>query len=343
MSVLKELVTPFHPQIPWISGNLQTLKNYLMPPPLLPPGVMKSRLQTTVSDGTGDVVYSRLLTTEAYDANKPLIVCAHGITGDEDSFYLTATARHFLPKGHGILQINLRGSGPSKGHCRLRYRSGASIEIADILKAIPEKWTQGGIILLGISMGGCVMTHALTSRLPLPIIGGVMVSMPLNLVTTAYKIMKFGNGFYHRQILAWLKEEIDDPIYGFEPEHAALIQKAKTVVHFDDLAIAPMHGFHGAYDYYRQAQALNYVQDVQYPTLLVHAYDDPWICPYPYFDLKRHSPDNVQVLLSRKGGHVGFHCRKTHIWYNHCLEHFMSHYGHAETESFESSFFPSAS
>jgi predicted alpha/beta-fold hydrolase len=75
---------------------------------------------------------------------------------------------------------------------------------------------------------------------------------------------------------------------------------------FDDVYTAPHSGFGNVNNYYEQASALQFVNRITVPTLIIHAQDDPFI-PFASF---RHrdieANPNVALLAPEQGGHVGF-------------------------------------
>jgi predicted alpha/beta-fold hydrolase len=64
-----------------------------------------------------------------------------------------------------------------------------------------------------------------------------------------------------------------------------------------------LHGFRDAEHYYQSCSGLNFLPAVQCPLLLIHAQDDPFLAPAV---IPQHLPPQVQLHLSRHGGHVGF-------------------------------------
>jgi hypothetical protein len=67
-------------------------------------------------------------------------------------------------------------------------------------------------------------------------------------------------------------------------------------------------------DYYRQASPLWRLQEPRIrrelpPCLLIHAEDDPWVPVEPTRSLEAFQDERLQLLLTTKGGHNGFHGR----------------------------------
>ena len=63
------------------------------------------------------------------------------------------------------------------------------------------------------------------------------------------------------------------------------------------------------------------------PTLVLHASDDPWIPADAYLDFPWPVNPNLTMVLSRRGGHLGFHGRGSPIpWHVQCIGRFFESY-----------------
>ena len=68
---------------------------------------------------------------------------------------------------------------------------------------------------------------------------------------------------------------------------------------------APLHGFEGKDDYYDRCSSVHFLKDIERPTLIVNALDDPFMTPEVIPDESQLS-DQVTLEVSDSGGHVGF-------------------------------------
>jgi predicted alpha/beta-fold hydrolase len=80
---------------------------------------------------------------------------------------------------------------------------------------------------------------------------------------------------------------------------------ARTLLDFDEVFTAPLHGFDGALDYWRRASAKPHLSSLRLPTLVVNARNDPFIPRDSLPALRDIAPD-VQLWQPAQGGHVGF-------------------------------------
>ena len=65
-------------------------------------------------------------------------------------------------------------------------------------------------------------------------------------------------------------------------------------------------GFRDAADYYVRASSLRVIARIRVPTLIIHASDDPIIPSEPFSDSSIADNPEVLLVLTARGGHVGF-------------------------------------
>ena len=112
----------FRDRAPWWGGDLQTLRNHLLPPREPLPAITAARTFKT-SDGSGDRLLAQLDTPPNPAATSPLVVLIHGLTGCEESTYVRRTAKFHLLRGRTVLRLNLRGAGPSRAMAKGHYHA----------------------------------------------------------------------------------------------------------------------------------------------------------------------------------------------------------------------------
>ena len=95
----------------------------------------------------------------------------------------------------------------------------------------------------------------------------------------------------------------------FDPHTAAFdwqrAMDAVTFAEFDDAVTAPLHGFASKDDYYNKCSSVHFLKDIERPTLIVNALDDPFMTPEVIPAEDALSPC-VTLEVSESGGHVGF-------------------------------------
>jgi hypothetical protein len=245
------------------------------------------------------------------------VLLLHGLGGCEDSVYLQRSAQHFLAAGYPVLRLNLRGAGPSRERCRQQYHAGRSDDLRAALDGLDPEWTAAGSVAIGFSLGANVLLKGLGEW------GGatalraaVAVSAPLDLAASCRRIMAPRNAVYQSYLLRKLRRESRAP------------ESVRSLYEFDERVVAARNGFAGADDYYARCSAAGFLDAIRVPTLLIHALDDPWIPASIYTQRDWSRNPRLQPLLSRAGGHVGFHARDAEAaWHDRCAERFIAAQG----------------
>jgi predicted alpha/beta-fold hydrolase len=294
----------FRERAPWIGCDLQTLRNYLRGgAPELPGG---ERLWLAMPDG--DKLAARLDEPFVAEPAKPLVVVVHGLAGCESSCDTVATARHLVSEGWSVLRLNLRGSEPSRSSSCGRYHAGKTEDLEAALHALPPKLAKRGIFLVGHSLGANLVVKFMgESYYDLPVLGAAAVSTPLDLAGTCARMMEPRNLAYHRHMLRAMKTEALAGDASLTSAERAAIASARNVYEFDDKFVAPHFGYRDAPEYYEANRSGRFLADIKTPTLVVHAFDDPWIPSACYAAVDWSSLPRIDTALTQKGGHLGFH------------------------------------
>ena len=297
----------FRARLPWLGGDLQTVRNLLLridPDLSAWPG---ERLLLPLADG--DRLWASLH-RPMVPCGRPLAVLVHGLSGSQESIHVRATARCLLERGFPVARLNLRGAGPSVATCRGLYHAAATGDLAEALDAIPAELACDGIVAVGFSLGANLLLRMLGEQGPrTPLRAAAAVSAPIDVAATSARFHRLRNRLYMRWLLGELKIEARAPGRVLSQEERAVIDSVESIYDLDDRFVAPRHGFAGAPEYYARAASLPLLPDIVVPTLVIHALDDPWIdaAAYRAFDWRRTRA--IRPLITRRGGHVGFHAR----------------------------------
>ena len=84
---------------------------------------------------------------------------------------------------------------------------------------------------------------------------------------------------------------------------AAQAARIRTIREWDDLVVAPRHGFADAADYYARASVAPRLGDLRVPALLVNSEGDPMVPARPVRSVLRPAP-RLEVRWVAGGGHV---------------------------------------
>lgn len=322
LRALLDRLPPFRPRLPWLGGDLQTVRNFLIRPrppiehwPAVP-------IAFDMADETGDRLHGLLHRPPASpsgdERKRPLILLIHGIGGSRESSYIRTSAVHLLRAGYPVLRLNLRGAGEPPGSTRQFYHAGRTADLKQVIGSLDGALAAQGVVPVGFSLGGNLVLKYLAECGALaPVMAAVTISASIDLDAAQRRIAEARNRIYHREILKWVMSE---------REARNLPREIRSLLDFDNHFVAPVNGFKDAREYYSHSSAAPLLGAIRRPTLLIHAQDDPWIPAASYREIAPNP--NVMSLIPRSGGHVGFHAVGTDVpWHDMALAKFIGAMG----------------
>jgi len=298
---------PFRPRFPWWGADLQTIAIRLGPfESNLSPHISE-RICFCMADRSGDILVGMLDRPAEPQANRPLVILVHGITGCENSSHVLNGARHLLALGYRVLRLNLRGCGASRPHCREHYHIGRTADFRRILSQLPDDLTDNGIAVVGYSMGGAMLLKYLGEEGSFsPLRAAATICAPLDLAAGGNALGRGFNRVYTRMFLATLKKKALAKALRFPGvARADVIAAARDLYDFDNEFTAPVHGFRGTEDYWARASAKPWLRSVKVPHLVLNALNDPFV-PAASLPGAADVSKFVRLEQPRDGGHVGF-------------------------------------
>jgi predicted alpha/beta-fold hydrolase len=302
-----KLFPRFRACAPWFGGDLQTVRNH----------VLQDYADLTQWPAeafffpmeNGDRLSASLHSPKT-DHGYPTIILIHGFTGCADSAYVLGSARYLLENGYPVMRLNLRGAGSTRSACQEMYHAGRSADFRRVIADIPRRLTKNGLIAVGFSLGGSMLLKYLgeegaSTRLD----AAISISAPIDLGGATRRINAMRNWIYHRWLVANTKREWLAGPSTLDRQQLDSVRQSKTIYGLDDSVVAPLNGFTGADDYYRQSSAAQFLGDIKIPTMLIHAANDPWIPVAIYQQIDWAANDCLLPAITSGGGHVGFHGR----------------------------------
>ena len=239
-----------------------------------------------------------------------LLIVSHGLEGDSHRHYAKGLAKYFNLQGVDVLAWNNRTCGGEMNLQPILYHHGASYDLDSVVNHAIGQSTYREIYLSGISMGGAQTLKYLGEKgsdLPAVIKKAAVYSTPCNLPSSAATLKMPGNGFYKKRFLGKLKKKMEAKALQF-PEliDLDLLRRVQDFDQFDTHFTAKIHGFKDASDFYSSVSPDNWMGDIQIPTLIINAKNDPLLgleC-YPYELASRKAEIFLETPL--RGGHTGF-------------------------------------
>ena len=324
---------PFQEVFPWIGGDLQTLRDTFVFDFIQQKKNKKILfpINTIFSDDfDGDYLLGFLELPENLNSLKGFVLITHGLGGSTKRFGLRRVSRKLVKNGFGVLKLNLRGAGAARYLAKGNYSARCSkdlilainyfkklikLEIKDLINLNTDLPIYG----VGLSLGGTILLNACLdwdTYHSQPLLDGLAcVSSPLDLLSCSRCIEKPRNYLYQKWLLHRLKKQL---LEGYNDEgkilnNEKLIKKIsglKTIREFDEKFTAPSWGFNSLEEYYYQSSPIFRIQKLIKnipPTLFIHAENDPWVPYKATLDLKKVSIEKFTILITKKGGHNGFH------------------------------------
>ncbi len=243
--------------------------------------------------------------------NQPIILMFHGLEGSADSHYIKRLFLSCQSKGYCALIHHHRGCSGELNRLPRGYHSGDTEDVQLSLQHLKAHYPSNPIYAVGYSLGGNVLTKYLGEKKEHSLIErAVVVSAPLQLAACAKKLEKGFSKIYQSYLIKLLQQKVIDKMEkmaldSYIPVTKHQIKNLTTFHGFDHQVTAPLHGFDGVDDYYRQSSGLPFLAHVAKPTLVIHAKDDPFmtedVIPGPA-ELSPH----VSYELHKQGGHLGF-------------------------------------
>ena len=323
---------PFLEVLPWIGGDLQTLRDTFVidfdkskknEKILFPINKILSEYFEC------DYLLGFLELPDKLNTLKGFVIVTHGLGGSTKRFGLRRISRKLAKNGFGVLKLNLRGAGPARYLAKGNYCARCSSDVISAIRYFKNlinlefkdlnKKNNLPIYGVGLSLGGTILLNACldyeeNNREKL-LDGLACVSSPLDLSSCSLCIEKSRNYIYQKWLLHRLKNQLWD---GFNDEGKILnneelrkkIRALKSIREFDQKFTAPSWGFDSLEDYYVKASPIFRIQNSikKLPQMLfIHAKDDPWVPYNTTLNLRGKFIDKFTIFITEKGGHNGFH------------------------------------
>lgn len=236
-----------------------------------------------------------------------LVIISHGLEGNSQRAYIKGMARALFLNGFDVLAWNYRGCSEEMNRQLRFYHSGATDDLDVVVNhALNQNYKI--INLVGFSLGGNLTLKYLgeVRNRPDELDKAIVFSVPLDLHTSCLKISQPSNWIYSTRFLLSLKEKVRLKSRIVTELDVKGLNKIKTLMEFDDVITGPIHGFKNALDYYSKCSSLQVVNNIQIPTCIINAANDPFLSKecFPAEQLRNHTV--VQFVVPQRGGHVGF-------------------------------------
>ncbi len=241
------------------------------------------------------------------DKKKKLVVISHGFEGSSNRYYVKGMVRSINEEGMNVLAWNMRSCSGSLNKTKGFYHAGFSQDLDTVVRhAIKKGFTH--ITLVGFSLGGNITLKYLgeQGKNALPQIkNAIAISTPLDLAAVTKHLNKGIMCFYEQFFLAGLLNKTQQKIAIYPELNRPALAKVNSIATYVEM-FKDIYGFTCLQDYFQQCSAINYLQNISIPTLIINAQNDPFLpkeC-YPVAALANHP--YIQLHTPARGGHAGF-------------------------------------
>lgn len=238
------------------------------------------------------------------------VVVSHGLEGHSRRSYVLGMIKAFNTRGWDGIAFNFRGCSGEPNRLIRSYHCGATEDLHTVVTHVVNKKRYSCISLVGFSVGGNLTLMYLGAKRHAvsPLIkNAAAVSVPCDLESSSRKLAKRSNRLYMKRFLKMFQDKIrikmqimpgkiDDADY----------HSIRTFEQFDNRYTAPIHGFLNAKDYYSKCSCKQFLADINIPSLIINAQNDPFLgeACYPVEEAKKNP--YLFLEMPKSGGHVGF-------------------------------------
>jgi uncharacterized protein len=257
----------------------------------------------------GDFVDIDRVTSTLHAKDKPMLVVFHGLEGHSQSPYALNLMHEAKVRGWRGMVPHFRGCSGEINRLPRAYHSGDATEIEWILKRAKSEGPTQPLYVAAISLGGNATMKWLgdvgTDAASI-VTAAAAISAPLDLMAAGNALERGFCKIYTKNFLITMKRKSLAKLAihpGIFPREVA--ERARTLREFDDHITAPLHGYRDTDDYWTRASAKPGLRNVEVPSLILNARNDPFM-PESALPIAADVSRRVTLDQPAEGGHVGF-------------------------------------
>lgn len=281
------------------NGHLQTIVPTLLRK-VRGVGYQRERIETPDRDFL-DLDWSRV-------GSETLVIISHGLEGNSDRAYVKGMVRAVNEERLDALAWNYRGCSGEPNRQLCLYHNGSIADLHTVIDHAAPAYRN--LFLVGFSLGGNLSLLYLGKQaqaVPEAVKGCVAFSAPCDLTDASEALEKRQNVIYMQRFLKLLHHKIKLKQTQYPKEFDDRdYHRLKTFRDFDARYTAPVHGFASAEDYWQKCSSRPWLKQVRVPALIVNALDDPFLAGGCYPQQECAANPQVELVMTRHGGHVGF-------------------------------------
>jgi uncharacterized protein len=237
----------------------------------------------------------------------PIAVVLHGLEGSSGSHYAAGIMNSLQQHGWRVVLMHFRGCSGTPNRLPRGYHAGETGDLDHVVSVIRGREPGTPVAVVGFSLGGNVLLKWLGEQgAQAPIVAAAAVSVPFDLGNAADKLNRGLSRIYQWVLLRRMRKSMRSKWHAMgRVDGQSILDGIHSLRDFDERITAPLHGFSGAEDYYVRCSSRRFLKNIQVPTLILHAQDDPFMTPQS-LPMTDELSSNVCLTLTQSGGHVGF-------------------------------------
>ncbi|MBW4654146.1 MAG: alpha/beta fold hydrolase [Kaiparowitsia implicata GSE-PSE-MK54-09C] len=249
------------------------------------------------------------------------LICTYGITGSlEDQWILNLLGRKAVAQGYSVVRFDWRGHGKTAELSPTLTSDGLNegkdfVHLAAQAKALgcpPPFW------FVGYSLGGQLalwgiyeaQNYAASLGIADNIGGGAVICPSVESARSLTYLMAHPLGRYLERSITRALKTLAWNLHRHHPNDfdPAAIARAHSIWGFDQELVIGRLGIPTVEEYYALSSPLRILPQIQKPTLILYAVDDPMFDPTLVPDLDSACAENsaIDLVLTPHGGHVGY-------------------------------------
>jgi len=250
------------------------------------------------------------------EQSKGSIIGTYGITGSlENQTMLKILARKAYQQGFAVILLDWRAHGKSAELSPTLTSDGLyeGDDFVLIASAAQNLGCPAPFWLTGYSLGGQLALWGLRAaqfQNSQEIAGAAVICPNLDSVRSLDYLGQSLSGRWIEHSITKELKQMARKIAQTHPESLSMeiIETVKNIRSFDQELVITQLGFQTANEYYNATNTLNILPELNLPTLIIYAADDPLFDPSIIADLQTHAANNpkLKLLLTKYGGHVGY-------------------------------------
>jgi len=260
-------------------------------------------------------------------SSKGLGIVLHGRQSSSNSSLSVDLGKAYRKLGFDVACVNFRGCSGVPNNKLRAYHLGFTDDLKHYLSLVNNSAQKTPpIFISGFSLGANVVLKTLgelgsSAFEDYNVYGAAVAGAPFDNERNVNFVQKdgFNKLAYNNNLLNSLKKTALSQIERMpDSDEAKLLDKGRIaqttlISAFETAVIAPLFGFEDNVDYYRKTNCINFLDEIQVPTLIMNAADDPFFDP-DYFptEFSCSSPEGerkrmpISMVRTEHGGHLGY-------------------------------------